>query len=151
MHARSLSAAPVALALVAPMTTCVAMPVAAEQSAAATQSSACRAPLEAWTEINLYFGRNIAGVGEVTEQQFRQFAREVVTPRFPDGLTLLDGLGQFHDGKRIVRERSKLLVLLVPDSGETAGKVAQIVKEYKRRFRQQSVLRTEDRLCLSFD
>lgn len=149
MHARCLSAA--STALVALMMTAMAVPVAAEQSAVAAQSSACKAPLEAWTEINLYFGRNIAGIGEVTEQQFRQFAREVVTPRFPDGLTLLDALGQFHDGNRIVRERSKVLVLLVPDSGETAGKVAQVVREYKRRFQQQSVLRTENTLCLSFD
>lgn len=151
MPARRRSAAVLALPLVALMMTAVTMPVAAEPSVVATQASACRAPLEAWTEISLYFGRDIAGIGEVTEQQFRQFAREVVTPRFPDGLTLLDGVGQFHDGKRIVRERSKLLVLLVPDAGEASGKVAQIVREYKRRFQQQSVLRTESTLCLSFD
>jgi hypothetical protein len=122
----------------------------AAQSADFTRPPVCAAPFEPWTEINLYFGRDIAGVGEVTEQQFRAFAREVVTPRFPDGLTILDGLGQFRDGQRIVRERAKLLVLLVPDRNDIAAEVTQIVREYKRRFRQQSVLRTETQLCLSF-
>src|SRR5262245_44319769 len=97
--------------------------VAADQPAATAAPALCRAPLEAWNQIELYFGRNIAGVGEVTEQQFRNFVREVVTPRFPDGLTLLDALGQFRDGKRIVRERTKLLVLLVPEPDEIVGKI----------------------------
>ena len=125
--------------------------VAANQPAAPNVAIHCQAPLELWSQIELYFGRNIAGVGEVTEQQFRSFVREVVTPRFPDGLTLLDALGQFRDGKRIVRERTKQLVLLVPEPDEAAGKVDFIVQEYKSRFRQQSVLHTEHSLCLSFD
>jgi hypothetical protein len=122
-----------------------------DQPETATAPAPCQAPLEPWTEIDLYFGRNIAGIGEVTEQQFRDFVREVVTPRFPDGLTLLDALGQFRDGKRIVRERTKQLVLLVPEPDEIAGKVKFIVKEYKERFRQQSGLHTETSVCLSFD
>ena len=148
METTRLLAASAALAL-----SLIAVPalVAADQPAATTAPTLCQAPFEPWTEIELYFGRNIAGVGEVTEQQFRNFVREVVTPRFPDGLTLLDALGQFRDGKRIVRERTKQLVLLVPEPDEIAGKVEFIVKEYKDRFRQQSVLHTENSLCLSFD
>lgn len=140
-----------ALPLAVMMTITLAVSTFAAERPAAGYPASCRAPLEPWTEINLYFGRNISGIGEVTEQQFREFAREVVTPRFPDGLTLLDALGQFYDGKRVVRERSKLLVLLVPDSAGIAVKVGQIVQAYKHRFRQQSVLRTEKALCLSFD
>jgi hypothetical protein len=115
------------------------------------RAAACPAPLERWTEISLYLGRNIAGIGEVTEYQFRNFLREVVTPRFPDGLTVLDAAGQFRDGARIIRERTKLLILLVPDAAEVRGKVAAVVSRYKTRFRQQSVLHTENSLCLSFD
>ena len=151
MHVRCPAKAFAALPMAMLMTiTVMVLPAAAEQSTP-VYPPVCKAPLETWTEINLYLGRNISGIGEVSEQQFRQFAREVVTPRFPDGLTLLDALGQFNDGKRTVRERAKLLVLLVPDSAGIADKVAQIVKAYKYRFRQQSVLRTEKVLCLSFD
>ena len=80
--------------------------------APATSAAECRAPLEPWTEIDLYFGRNISSGGIVSEKQFRQFLAEVVTPRFPDGLSVLDVAGQFRGSNGvIVREPSKLLVL----------------------------------------
>jgi hypothetical protein len=118
---------------------------------AAASATACRPPLERWTEIDLYFGRNIAGVGEVSERQFRNFLAQTVTPRFPDGLSLADIAGQFRVGRQVIREKTKLVVLLVPDAAEAAPKVAAIVGTYKRRFRQQSVLRTEATVCLAFD
>jgi hypothetical protein len=37
-----------------------------------------------------------------------------VTKRFPDGLTLLNGLDQFRDGSAIIQEKSKVLILLYP-------------------------------------
>jgi hypothetical protein len=52
---------------------------------ASASSATCRAPLERWTEIDLYFGRNIAGVGKVSEQQFQGFLADTVTPCFPTG------------------------------------------------------------------
>ena len=117
----------------------------------AAEDTDCRPPLERWTEVGLYLGRDIAGVGEVTEAQFRRSLAREVTPRFPDGLSVLDVQGQFRDGKRIVRERSKLLVILVPDAREAEADVAAFVGAYKDAFRQQSVLRTETPVCLSFD
>lgn len=46
----------------------------------------------------------------VAEQEFQQFLNLEITPRFPDGLTLLVGLGQFRDSSRVIlRERSMLL------------------------------------------
>ena len=39
---------------------------------------------------------------------------------------------------------------LVPDATATAPRVAQVVSEYQRQFRQRSVLRTENVLCLAF-
>ena len=44
----------------------------------AERSATCRAPLEAWTEIDLYFGRNIGSGGRVSERQFQRFLTEVV-------------------------------------------------------------------------
>jgi Protein of unknown function (DUF3574) len=119
--------------------------------AGAASATECRPPLEPWAQIELYLGRDIAGVGEVTERQFRHFLGDAVTPRFPDGLTVADVDGQFRDGRRIVRERSKLLILLVPEAEVARPKVAELVAAYKKRFRQRSVLRTETPLCLAFD
>jgi hypothetical protein len=118
----------------------------------AAAAADCQAPLEAWTEIDLYFGRNIGAGGTVSEKQFQRFLSEVVTPRFPDGLSVLDVAGQFRGSSgAIVREPSKLLIILVPDAGAAAGKVGQIVRAYKRRFDQESVLHVEQAVCVAFE
>ena len=120
-------------------------------SAGTASATDCRPPLERWAQVELYLGRNIAGVGEVSERQFRDFLADAVTPRFPDGLTVAGVDGQFRVGKRIIRERSKLLILLVPAADDVADKVAALVDAYTKRFRQQSVLHTETTVCLAFD
>src|SRR5215218_6572844 len=109
--------------------------------APATSAAECRAPLEPWTEIDLYFGRNISSGGIVSEKQFRQFLAEVVTPRFPDGLSVLDVAGQFRGSNGV----------LVPDAAAAAKKVGQVVAAYKKRFDQESVLRAEHPVCLAFE
>ena len=45
--------------------------------------------------IELLFGRSMPG-GQVSEPAFQDFLAGVVTPRFPDGLTVLDGYGQWR-------------------------------------------------------
>jgi hypothetical protein len=75
-----------------------------------------------------------------------------VTPRFPDGLTLLTGIGQFRDASgTILVEGSKLLILLYPRRDRDAdAKIEQIRSDCKRVFQQQSVLRADDASCVSF-
>jgi hypothetical protein len=51
----------------------------------------------------------------------------------------------------IVREPSKLLVLLVPDAAAAAKKVGQVVTAYKKRFDQESVLHAEYPVCIAFE
>ena len=42
----------------------------------------------------LFFGQNIGGERGVSEADFRKFVDEELTPRFPSGLTVLEGGGQ---------------------------------------------------------
>lgn len=79
-----------------------------------------------------------------------RFLDEAVSPRFPDGLTVLDAYGGFRaPGGAVFREPAKLVLLLVPDAAAVEGKVRAIIEAYKRRFSQNAVLRTEQRLCLA--
>jgi Protein of unknown function (DUF3574) len=48
----------------------------------------------------LFFGLS-RPEGEVTEEEFQQFLAEHITPRFPDGLTVVTGLGQFRTTTRL--------------------------------------------------
>ena len=119
------------------------------RAAAATER--CRAPLEPWAQVELYFGRGLGGDAIVSEEAFDDFLAQVVTPLFPDGLSVIDVAGQFRDDAgTIVREPTKLLILLVPDAAEVASDVETIIADYKERFDQQSVLRAEQPVCIAF-
>lgn len=108
----------------------------------------CRAPLSRGDQIELYFGRSLPGGGSVSEWQFRVFLSEVVTPRFPDGLTVVDADGQFRpQGGSIIRERTKLLILLVPSAAAVEGKIAAVIAAYKRRFGTRVVPRSQSPVC----
>jgi hypothetical protein len=77
----------------------------------------------------------------------------VVTPAFPDGLTVLDGAGQWRsrDG-RIARERSKILVVALPGStlAEAASRLAPVAAAYRARFAQESVMVATRSGCVAF-
>jgi len=94
----------------------------------------------------LYFGRSIPGGGLVTEEQWEQFLAEIVTPRFPDGFTILKGVGQYREKSgKIISEPSQILVFLYSSKSknESRAKIEEIRKEYVKRFKQESVLRVD--------
>jgi hypothetical protein len=103
----------------------------------------------------LYFGSNKPDGSAVTPEEFQRFVDNEITPRFPDGLTLLTGLGQFRGSSGVIqKERSMLLILLYPvDTARRSGeKIEQIRTAYERAFQQESVLRADEPLpeCVSF-
>lgn len=111
-----------------------------------------RQAAEIWHRTELYFGSQKPDGSVVTEAQFMQFVDTVVTPRFPDGLTLLTGYGQFRNSAgQIIRERSMELILLYPPSMRDANrKIEEIRTAYKQAFQQESVLRVDSLAAVSF-
>lgn len=108
----------------------------------------CTAPLKPAVAIDLYFGRDKPSGGEVTDAEWGAFVTEVVTSRFPDGLSVFDSSGQYREPTgRIVRERSKRLAVIVFDAPAHKAKVIEIVEAYKQRFGQYSVFRVEQPVC----
>jgi len=110
--------------------------------------AACTAPLKPALEIDLYFGRDKQGGGEVSEAEWAAFLTDTVTPRFPDGFSVLNVEGQTREPSgRIVRERTKLMVVVVFDAPAHQGKVREIVEAYNSRFGQRGVFRSEQPVC----
>jgi hypothetical protein len=108
----------------------------------------CTAPLKPALEIDLYFGRDKQGGGEVSEAEWAAFLTDTVTPRFPDGLSVLNVEGQARESSgRIVRERTKLLVVVVFDAPAHQGRVREIVQAYNGRFGQHGVFWSEHPVC----
>lgn len=88
----------------------------------------------------------------MTEAKFKEFVDEIVTPRFPDGLTLLTGYGQFRNSANvIVEEKSFVMILLYPlNDKEATYKIEEIRTKYKDAFNQESVLRVDSLERVSF-
>ena len=104
-----------------------------------------------WAEYRLYFGRNRGGEEVVSDEEWQVFVRDIVTPHFPDGLTVLDGEGQWQTiSGAIERERSKVLVVLAPLDSDAPAKLATVANGYKGHFGQESVIQTIDSACASF-
>jgi Protein of unknown function (DUF3574) len=111
----------------------------------------CAAGTDAFARTELFFGLSRPG-GVITEADFKAFVDARVTPRFPDGLTLLSGSGQFRDSSgAILVEGAKVLILLVPRRDAQANdKIEAIRSDYRQQFQQQSVLRADAGSCVSF-
>jgi hypothetical protein len=99
----------------------------------------------------LYFGRSIPGGGTVSDEEWAAFLAEVVTPRFPSGLTVWHAEGQWREQSgHIAKEPTVVVELIHPPGPEMEKAIQDIVREYRRRFRQEAVMRTRDRLDVSF-
>ncbi|HEY9876143.1 MAG TPA: DUF3574 domain-containing protein, partial [Candidatus Obscuribacterales bacterium] len=95
---------------------------------------------------DLFFGRNIPGGGEVSEEQFQAFVDSVITPRFPAGLTIFNGDGQYRDSTNtIIEEKSKLVTLFVEDTPASKTGINDLVASYLFSFNQESVLQVLNR------
>ena len=111
---------------------------------------------EGWdqvTEYRLYFGRSDAtGTPDaVSEEEWAQFLADTVTPRFPEGLTVTDGAGQWQaESGEVLKEGTKILTLLVWPDDSAVQRLNEISAEYERRFDQESVLLTSTQACASF-
>src|SRR5690606_17520158 len=68
----------------------------------------CPSGAEAWVRTELFFGLSRAAGPEIGEAEFQGFVDREVTPRFPDGLTLLSAAGQWRDAqRRVLKEGAK--------------------------------------------
>ena len=103
-------------------------------------------------EYELFFGRSIPGRAELTDQEWANFTQQVVTPRLPDGFTAFDAEGQWMNPAthRIIAERTKVIVVAVPDTPATISAIAAIKDAYRRQFHQQSVGTTVHPICGAF-
>jgi Protein of unknown function (DUF3574) len=110
-------------------------------------------PIPELIQVDLYYGRNIGTTGQVSDRQFRQFLRNEITPRFPDGLTVYDADGQFLDSSnQLIREPSNVVSLILEDTQANEQLINQVIDLYKQKFQQESVLVVVDEtLGIAFD
>ena len=118
---------------------------------ASTPHFTCAAGERAMRVDTYYFGTGIPGGGTVSETEWSTFVGEVVTPRFPEGLTTWQASGQWRGASGVVeREGTHVLRLAHPDDAAHERAAAEVAAAYKTRFRQESVMRERAHVCTSF-
>jgi len=69
--------------------------------------------IDNYYRTELYFGRSIPGGGMVSDDEWDKFLAEVVTPRFPNGFTILKATGQYRETNGTIdKEPSEIMVFL---------------------------------------
>ena len=122
--------------LLAVLTACSTMP-----------SRHCLSGQEPAIQHVLYFGAD-KPTGRVTLEEWGQFLGEVVTPKFPQGLTAWQASGQWQSGSgKIVQEPSYVLTLIHPASPTHETAIRDISEAYKLRFQQEAVLQVRAEVC----
>ncbi len=110
----------------------------------------CKGGEQLAIQESLYFGTAKPN-GVVLPEEWADFLKGIVTPRFPQGLSVSQAFGQWRsaDGS-IVRESSHVLILIHPDDKFNEQAVLEIISYYKSRFQQEAVLRVRSHACVSF-
>jgi hypothetical protein len=119
---------------------------------ASAQTFSCHAGQAPREVAELLFGRKIGGRLGVSETQWAAFVDREISPRFPDGLTVLEAKGEWRDTARntIVHEPSKLVEIVLPGKPDDVDALNRIAQAYKSRFHQQSVGIVIRSACVSF-
>jgi len=87
----------------------------------------------------------------VTEADFIRFLDEEVTPRFPDGLTVVDAQGRWSaPAGSAVHRPSKMVMVVLRGRADDHRRLDAVREAYKRRYHQQSVLLLTRGDCVSF-
>ena len=105
------------------------------------------------TIAEAYFGRTVKTRAPVTDAEWARFMADTVTPAVPNGLTVLEGKGQWRNAAgQISREDSKVLLLVLPgqDQAAAAARLAPVTAAWKARFAQESVLTVFRPGCAAF-
>jgi Protein of unknown function (DUF3574) len=120
--------------------------------AADVQAAPCHGGLKPKDVAELMFGRDIGIRLGASEAGWERFVAHEITPRFPDGLTVSDALGQWRDrtSGKIVREPSKRVEIVLPGNDDDQARLDAVVAAYKRQFRQQAVGVIVRSACVSF-
>ena len=119
------------------------LPAVAANSIAAPAVQCGSSGTAEYVRTELFFGKSIPGGGTVTDAAFAQFLDQEVTPRFPEGLTVVPARGQYREANGVIdHEDSVILILfyLRGSASDASKKIDEIRAAYDKSFRQESVL-----------
>ncbi|MFN0068503.1 MAG: DUF3574 domain-containing protein [Limisphaerales bacterium] len=97
-----------------------------------------------WTRTELYFGA-------VEKPGWDEYLAASVTPRFPDGFTVLEAEGQWRNPQGEIRRiPTRVLLILHPPTPAANAAIEALRTEFLARFGHVSVLRGSGQVQVSF-
>jgi len=126
------------------------VPAIARADATAGAATACRSGSTAMMRTELFFGTQRPRLPPVSGAAWRRFVAREISPRFPDGFTVIDAQGGWRGRRGAVREASHILIVWHSAAAHEHDQFEALRSIYKQRFRQQSVLRIDGSDCVSF-
>jgi hypothetical protein len=107
---------------------------------------------ERYAIAQLFFGRDIAGRGPITDAEWNDFVARTITPQFPDGFTVIEGAGQYYDqaSGKLIQEPSKILLVAADPDSDLRTRIGSVIAAYRRQFQQRSVGVITSEACAAF-
>ncbi len=101
----------------------------------------------------LIFGLSGPEGSAIREAEWQAFVDDHITPRFGQGLTIIDTDGQWMMQSGVMTKEDSRTVLLLYDAAsakEADASIEAIKDEYKELFDQEAVLRIDSEAAVSF-
>ena len=85
-----------------------------------------------------------------SEVELRRFVDQEVTPRFPDGVTVVDGGGQWKGAEnQMMRDAAKVVMIVLPARGDPTAEVEAVRTAYRARFKQEPLVVLPPPACVT--
>lgn len=115
---------------------------------ATTPKLACPAGQSEVRTAQLFLGAKAPA--KLIDADLRAFVDREVTPRFPAGVTIVDGGRQWKGSDdQLVREAAKVVLIVLPSRGDAIGQIETIRAAYRARFRQETVVVIPRSACVA--
>ncbi len=112
---------------------------------------ACKASSALMARLELLFGMSRRDAEPISDAEWQSLVDQEVTPRFPDGLTVVQAYGQWRNRSgAIAKENSRVLMIWYQPKPDADQRIEAIRDAYKARFKQESVMRVDSSSCVSF-
>lgn len=87
---------------------------------------------------------------KLNDRDLRRFVDREVTPRFPDGVTVVEGGGQWKGAdNRLMREAAKMVLIVLPTGGDGHARMEAVRTAYRVQFKHDPVVVVPPPACVA--
>jgi hypothetical protein len=127
--------------LAASLSSCIIAPDAVDFDRQSPPSG----PPQIFIETELYFGLSQVDGTIISDREWQDFVDRYITPRFREGLTIIDAAGQWQGQTgQTIHEPSKIVIIYHHRSYEAERAIESVRADYKALFHQESVMRVSE-------